>query len=156
MAKYRTLTTEELNTFEKEFISFLVVNGIEATEWEKIKADSVDKTAGIIDQFSDVIFESVFRKSRYLDHISAKSIKCFQFLENEIVLVSLSADNESNVDFLSNTPMSEVIKTNLEDLAVYQTKKGFADQREIEMFEMTNKGATISDGSLFKQICLLL
>ena len=37
MVKYRALTHEELESMEKEFIDFLVLNGITGEDWEKLK-----------------------------------------------------------------------------------------------------------------------
>ncbi len=156
MTKYRTLANDELNEFENEFISFLVVNGIDPEEWTALKQDSPEKAEGIIDQFSDVVFESVFRKSVFIDFISEKSIKCFQFLEKEIILVGLDALPDSGINFLSDTPVDQLLTANHDSLEVYQTKKAYNLQREVEMFNMTNKGAVISKGDLFKKIALLL
>ena len=156
MTKYRTLSGDELKSFENEFISFLVVNGIQPEDWIKLKTTSKEKTNAILDQFSEVIFESIFRKSNFIDHVSQKSIKCFQFLENEVILVGVDASAESNIDFLSEQPLNEIMENNIDNLQVYQTKKSYQLQREVEMFNMTASGAVISKGQLFKQLCLLL
>ena len=47
VTKYRRLTIEELQNLEKEFISFLVVNGIPSEDWEQIKKDEA-KSQGLI------------------------------------------------------------------------------------------------------------
>ncbi len=156
MQKYRTLSNTELKEFEEEFISFLVVNGIEVKQWEALKADNKEKAEGIIDQFSDVIFESIFRKTLFIDHVSSKSIKCFQFLAKEIVLVGLDANENSEINFLGEQTLDSIIINNSDDLQIYQTKKKYAKVREMEMFDMVNRGANLSKGKLFKQISLLL
>ncbi len=156
MVKYRSLLADELKTFEKEFISFLVVNGVAPETWEALKQDDQDKANQIIDQFSDVVFESVFRKATFIDFISEKSIKCFQFLEKEVRLVGLDAAVDSPVNFLSDQPIDQVLAAHIDALEVYQTKKAYQVQRELEMFNMTNKGAVLSEGVLFKKIALLL
>lgn len=156
MMKYRTLSNIELKEFEKEFISFLVINGIEAKDWVDIKEVNKDKAEVIIDQFSDVVFESIFRKTMFLKHISSKSIKCFQYLENEIVLVGLDADINSDINFLGEQALNSIILNQSKNIKVYQTKKVYNKVRETEMFEMTNNGAQLSKGELFKQISLLL
>lgn len=152
MAKYRTLTTEELNTFEKEFIDFLVVNGITADDWVKIKSESIEKAEKIIDQFSDVIMEGTLRKIQYLEYISPKSIKCFQCLSKEIVLVAVDADEDSEVDFTSQKWSDD-----LNNLKIYSSKKDYGDiGREHEIFNMIQRGASVSNGALFKKLCLAL
>jgi len=147
--KYRRLSQDELKEFEKEFINFLVVNGITADEWVKIKANQTDKVEGIIDKFSDVIFESILRKANYLEFISPKSIKCFQCLSDEIILVGVDAPNTSDIDF------TKQINSNFDDLKVYTSSKKYKKQRELELFDLTKVDAQITDGELFKKLCLL-
>ena len=148
--KYRRLSQNELKEFEKEFINFLVVNGITADEWVKIKNNNIEKAEGIIDKFSDVIFESILRKATYIDFIAPKSIKCFQCLANEIILVGVDAPKESDIDFTKN------ISTDLNGLEVYTSKKAYIKQRELELFDLIKNGAQISKGELFKKLFLLL
>ena len=51
--KYRELTTLELKELEKEFIDYLIVNGITADDWVKIKEEQQEKAEDIITLFSD-------------------------------------------------------------------------------------------------------
>ena len=74
MAKYRLLTAEELELFEKEFIDYLVVNGITADDWEKIKSEDQFKAEQIMALFSDVVFEKIMRQTQFLNKIEVASI----------------------------------------------------------------------------------
>jgi hypothetical protein len=148
--KYRKLSKDELNEFEKEFINFLVVNGVTADDWVNIKANQKEKAEGIIHKFSDVIFESILRKTNYLEFISPKSIKCFQCLKDDIVLIGIDAPNDSKIDF------TKKINEDFGDLEVYTSTKKYKKQRELEMFDLINAGAQISDGKLYKKLCLIL
>jgi hypothetical protein len=47
MAKYRLLTLEELKSMEKEFVDFLVLNGIPGEDWVKLKDTDPDRAEGI-------------------------------------------------------------------------------------------------------------
>lgn len=149
--KFRRLTLEELNELEKEFIEFLIVNGIEAQDWTDLKENEPDKAEKIVEQFSDVVFTSIFRKNQFVDLIAKNEIRCFQFLENKVVLVGVKS-NADTTDFRKNTP-TELSKQEFE---VYNTDKTFSKSREEEMFELIENGATLSDGSLFKNLCLAL
>ena len=152
MVKYRSLSTEELKAFEKEFIDFLVINGIVADDWEKIKKESPEKADGIIDNFSDVILEGTLRKVEFIEFITPKSIKCFQCLSKEIILVGVDANKDSETDFTSRD-----WNNNLDGLKIYTTKKEYNQHgREKEIFNMLDGGATVSKGELFKQLCLAL
>ena len=149
--KYRRLSKIELNALEKEFIDFLIVNGIIADEWMKIKQDNLSKANSIIDSFSDVVFEGAMRKIKYLDFISQKSIKSFQCLDNEIILVGMDASENSDTDFTKN-----IMNESLRNVSVYTSSKKYSQKREIELFKLIQSGAEVSNGEMFKNICLSL
>lgn len=155
MAKYRVLNIEELKTFEKEFIDFLVVNGIDAGSWETIKKNEPIKAEKVLEGFSDVVFESIYRKTMFLDFVSKRSIKSFQFLEKEIVLVGIDVKSDSEIEFNAVDSLEDQFKLNFNQLEVYQSRKDYNKQRELEMFDMVQNGAMLSKGELFKQIGLL-
>jgi hypothetical protein len=149
--KYRKLSSNELEELEKEFVDFLIVNGITADVWVDLKEKDNSKADSIIDSFSDVVFEGVFRKVKYLEFVTPTSLKCFQCLENEIILVGLDSENSSDIDFTANDWMS-----NLKNVKIYNSSKAYKEVRELELFNMVQKGASISDGTLFKKLCLAL
>ncbi|MFA0963975.1 DUF6495 family protein [Roseivirga sp. BDSF3-8] len=154
--KYRRLSKEELEPLEKDFIDFLVVNGITADEWEKMQKETPDKCEQVVDQFSDVVFESIMRKVRYLELRTPTSVKAFQCLPDQIVLVGMDAPEDSGVNFMDETYIASAIRNPPGNLRVYTTTKPYAKDREVELFEMTQKGCTIADGRLFKALCLSL
>ena len=149
--KYRKLSSVELKELEKEFIDFLIVNGITADVWVDLKEKDVSKAESIIDSFSDVVFEGVFRKVKHLEFITPRSIKCFQCLDSEIVLVGIDSEDSTEIDFTTNEWMS-----NLQNVKIYNSSKPYNQARELELFNMVQKGASISDGTLFKKLCLAL
>lgn len=153
--KYRALSLTELQELEKEFVDYLVVNGITAEDWVKMKKHQAEKSNHIIELFSDVVFEGVMRKVQFLDMVTAKSIKSFQCLGDKMVLVGLDADEDSVVDFTSQS-LSTIQEQTADQLSVYTSEKKYTDDREKELFEMTKRGAVISDGTYFKALCLLL
>lgn len=156
MVKYRRLTFDELKELEKEFVEYLVLNGIVAEDWERMKKEEKEKAEKIIDLFSDVIFESILRKVEYLEFREAKEIKTFQCLNDRLVLVGLSAHSQNDADFTSSSYIQKAIQSPPETLKIYTKEKTYSKSREMELFEMTEAGATISDGHLFKTLCLAL
>ena len=155
MAKYRLLTREELSEFKKEFIDYLVVNGLTAEDWEKIKIDSPEKANKMLELFSDVVFEGVLRKVTFLDFKSKSSIKSFQCLEDKIVLVGIDTNNES-LNLLDVKEVSSFVEKPPKGLSVYTSEKQYSKGREKELFSMISSGCEIADGSLFKSLCLAL
>jgi hypothetical protein len=152
--KYRRLASTELNELEKEFVEYLVVNGISAGEWVRLKKDNLKKADRIIDLFSDVVFEGVFRKAKFLEHISADRMLTFQALSNKIIMVGIE-DSTSRLDFTKKEILLELQKSIPRGIKIFKQEKDYQKQREVELFDMVQNGAQISDGSLFKQLSLL-
>jgi len=150
MAKYRVLDNEELVAFEKEFVEFLVINTITADDWVKIKSTDQERTQQIISLFSDVIFEKLMRQTQYLIRRSKHNIACFHYQANQAVLVGLETDRE-DIDLLQISTAAEIPN---EGVNIINSTKAYERQREVEMFEMLNNGAEISDGKLYKALCL--
>ncbi len=156
MILYRRLDKEELLLLEKEFISFLVVNGIEPDEWESMKDNNIQKADKILDEFSNVIMEGVLRKTQFLDFISPGSIKCFQCLDDKIILVGLDVEEGVDFDFTKINDFKDISEEIIPFLSVYTQEKKYNIKRNREIFEMIEKGAIPSNGNYFKNISLLL
>lgn len=77
MAKYRLLTIEELKELENEFVEFLVLVGITADDWVKIKCEKPDKADSMITLFSDVVFEKIMRKTQFPERRRSNDIRTF-------------------------------------------------------------------------------
>ena len=95
MAKYRLLTIEELKELENEFVEYLVLFGITADEWGKIKYDEPEKADSTIRLFSDVVFEKIMRKTQYLERRRSKDIRTLQCLKDKFIVMGL---NVSKID----------------------------------------------------------
>lgn len=150
MPKYRELSAEELESMQDDFVKFLVLNGIAAEDWEKLKEENPESANGIIGSFSDVVFEKILRKTVYIDFIDKHDIYCVQCLVDKMILVGAKSD--SNINFQTSDPSA----INGEGLKVYTTEKKYSGDRQKEIYEMLQKGYQISDGSLFKRLCLVL
>jgi hypothetical protein len=80
MAKYRVLSLEELKELEKEFIEYLVLNGIEANDWDRLKRDLPQDAEKVIELFSDVVFEKIMRDTRFLEWRDVSELRSLQCL----------------------------------------------------------------------------
>ena len=103
--------------------------------------------------FSDVVWESILRKTQYLDFRSPNSIKCFHCQDDKIVLVAMDSDH-------TDMSQEDFLKLNSDqypsDIKVYTTSKNYSKLRELEIFDMINWGCNVSNGSMYKRICLAL
>lgn len=128
--KYERISKEELEKIEKEFIDFLVVNGITATDWVSIKENEPLTADEIINQFSDVVWESILRSTEYLDKIEDNTSYFFKCAAEDIYLIM--------VEKLNKTQKS--------------TSKKYTKCREEEMFNMILSGCEISNGENFNEL----
>ncbi|MBK7129324.1 MAG: hypothetical protein IPH66_08195 [Crocinitomicaceae bacterium] len=145
MPKYRLLTNNEQKEFEKEFVSFLVVNGIEPERWEQIKAEDQPSVDKIIELFSDVILESVLRNVKFIEIKSKRYVQAIQCLPDKMIAVALEDKGDEN-----QKSSSEEEREN--SLSLYRSEKNYALTRELEIFDMLQKGYVISNGDLFRKL----
>ncbi len=153
--KYRQLTLPELKELEKEFIEFLIINGIEAKEWESMKVVAHEKAEAMITLFSDVVFEGILRKVTFLEFRSPQDLKAFQCLEERMVLVALHSEN-TTVNFTHDQFSVVTMEKPPTGIRIYTTSKPYNRSREAELFDMLQAGCTLSDGRLFKVLSLAL
>ncbi len=156
MTKYRLLTLEELKSLEKEFIDYLVINGITPEKWEEIKTDNPEGAEKVIAHFSEVIIESVLRKIKYLEARGKNYLFTYQCNQNSIVLVAIEGPKRSKMDFTNVETMQKSVKKHVGKIHAYTTSKPYAKTREEELFDMLQNGCVISDDKLFKAISLVL
>ena len=130
--KYVRLSAEELQELEKEFIDFLVVNGITATDWVAIKENEPLNADEIINQFSDVVWESIMRSTKYLNKVEKTTAYYFKCNMNDIALKKIiKGDNGAEM---------------------FTALKDYKKVREEEMFDMIQSGCTISDGNDYNML----
>ncbi len=156
MAKYRLLTHEELIELEKEFIDFLILNSIVASDWMKIKKEDPEKAERVIHLFSDVVFEKIMREAQFLEMRNESELKTFQCLQDKFIVVGLNASKIKDANLKDNEFIKRALQNPPSNLEVYTTEIPYKSSREEELFKMTEIGFQISDGKLFKTLCLAL
>lgn len=151
--KYRRLTNDELAELETEFVRFLVSNTVTGDDWEKIKKDDPEKAEGLIEIFSDIVFEKTISNIEYLEMKTPKDLKIFRCNKENIELIGLKVEGESNLDFTRDLPAEEMmaqLKMSNAKLQLYAADKKYKnDDRSQELFQMMQWGSLISDGKLF-------
>ncbi|MBL7818149.1 MAG: hypothetical protein JNL70_24275 [Saprospiraceae bacterium] len=148
--KYRRLTNEELIPLEKKFIQFLVANTITADDWTKMKERRPQQALGLIDIFSDLIFEESMKKVEYLMYIQPKQIIVYRCGPDIIDMLGLVFDSDSDIDFTKNSNWFDELKNNHKDIDIVRKQKHYADAREIEVFKLIESGCRITDDVFYK------
>lgn len=155
MAKYRLLNNEELKGLEKEFIEYLVLNGIAADDWLKMKTNETENANQIIDLFSDVVFEKILRGIKHLEIYETKSVRSFKCDQEEIEMIIMEVEY-NGADFNNPDFIAKAMTNPPEDLLIYKTEKPYQKAREAEIFEMIEKGCLISNGKLHQTLGIAL
>lgn len=154
MAKYRNLTQEELVSFEPEFVKYLVVNGIVAEDWEKMKAENPEKAEQIVDIFSDVILEGVLRKIQFIEIRQKNYVQTIQCLPDKMIMFAMSCKDKSyDMRTFIDTASSGL---NVDLFELHHGEMGYNAEREGIIFDYVQKGFEVSDGNLFKTLALAL
>lgn len=158
--KYRRLTLDELNDMETEFVRFLVSNTITAEDWKKIKSDNPERAEGLIEIFSDIVFDKVLEKVKYIEHRSPYDIKTFRCLEDKIELLGLKVSSVAGIDFTQNqTPENMLAYLKYApagSVQMYSAEKTYKDNNpKKEIFNMLESGGAISDGKIFEALLTL-
>lgn len=143
--KYRMLTTDELDGFREEFVIFLSANGIDNTKWIFLKSDHKEKAYGILEAFSDFIFESILNKIKYLEFFDGQNLLAFQCGDIKIHLIGL----ESKQRYDTIDQMLASMHQTPEDFRLFQQEKEYHPDRNTELFRMAESGAKICDQGMY-------
>ena len=149
MAKYRSLTHEELESMEKEFIDFLVLNGITGEDWEKLKKENPENAEGICDAFSDVVFTKILKKCRYIESYTPKHLVAIFCDEKKMHLQGLEAPADSSVNFTNKDEFEKLKNNPPAGIQRIKSEKEYSQEREMEIWNMLNNGFFISDQKLY-------
>tara|TARA_R110002012_G_scaffold11112_7_gene49910 strand:+ start:4124 stop:4597 length:474 start_codon:yes stop_codon:yes gene_type:complete len=154
--KYARLTKEQFEELHQEFINFLATQSITADEWKKLKTEKPEVAEQELDVFSDLIWEGVLNKVKYLEHISPKQLMLFHISEAFMELIAIKIDDE-NIDITTDYGY-KWLQQNLHDDAVnlYTSTKAITDDRNKDIFVLIKQGAVITKGELYNYFSDLL
>ena len=154
MNYYKRLGEVELESLKDDFVSFLVVNGITGYDWDKMQTAEPERAGEIIDQFSDVIYESSLRKAQFLLMVDNHHLRSFQCATEKITLVSLDYIGSDEFSFHDVEDLQTLLSNPNQDFKIASINKGYNKKREHEMFDMIRSGCKISEGKAFKLLAL--
>lgn len=147
--KYERLTKEQFEELHQEFINFLATQSITADEWSNIKNNKPEVAEQELDIFSDLVWEGVLNKARYLEHISPQQIHLFRLGETNmhVIAVKLKVDN---VDLTTNEGFNWLRDNLLDDSVEFlQANKTYSEDKNLDKFKLIQQGGVITKGDLF-------
>lgn len=154
--KYTRLTKEQLEELHPEFINFLASQSIDKDEWDTIKLNNPEAAEQEIDVFSDLIWEGVLGNAKYLEHYSKNFIFLFHCTEVHMMTIIIRT-LVPEVDLLHKEGL-QWLSDNLftDNVEVQRGQKVFADDRNMEIFNLIQQGAIFTQGELFEQMSGIL
>lgn len=147
--KYKRLRPEELQALEKEFVNFLASAQITGPDWEKMKEQELEKANELIEVFSDLVYDKVLRKIKFLEFRDAKTLNIFNCTNEKIKLLGLRVNESSTLDLTAPDVLSKWNQNNSGSVTVVRTEKNYSKERELEMFELLETGCLITDDKLY-------
>ncbi|MDX8554172.1 DUF6495 family protein [Tenacibaculum sp. 1B UA] len=147
--KYRQLTKEQFEGLHEEFARFLASQNIDKKEWDELKNEKPQVAEDEMNVFSDVVWDDVLTKTAYLEHFSPKVINLFKCDEKEIHRIVIKIDKEVNV--LEQEGFEWLLKNpNDETIEFLRGSKDYEEERNVELFDLIEKGSNISKGELYE------
>jgi len=153
--KYRRLSPDELQELEPQFIRFLASNTITADDWVKLKQSDPKRVEGLIEIFSDIVFQQTLEKLEYLEFKTRNDIKVFHCQKEKIVMRGLLIEGDTDLDLTKNNQAAYImqqIQASNASIKVYTAEKKYTQVREQELFMMMNNGCLISNELLFNSL----
>tara|TARA_B100000767_G_C19568347_1_gene452127 strand:+ start:265 stop:729 length:465 start_codon:yes stop_codon:yes gene_type:complete len=102
LVRYRRLTDKELEAVEKDFVKFLSSQGLDAPEWQRVKSEDPAKVDLLLDEFSNLFWESSTERMTYLERKSDADRWVFQFSESSAKVIRwVKKEGSENPDLFS-------------------------------------------------------
>jgi len=147
--KYQRLSKEQLEELHQEFINFLATQSITVDEWNEIKENKPEVAEEEIDVFCDLVWEGVLTNAQYLEHFSKNQIHLFHLMEDSMNLIAIKVNNEI-IDVTTKDGYDWLRDNLLNDQVVfYNASKGYGKDKNLDKFNLIQKGATITKGVLY-------
>jgi hypothetical protein len=147
--KYRQLTKEQFISLHEEFARFLASQSIDVKEWNQIKKEKPTVAEDEMNVFSDVVWDDVLSKISYVEHFSETTANLFKCDEKEVHRIAIKINWDINLlkqegfEWLMQNPMDNSVD-------VFKGSKAYQSERNLEIFDLIEKGSSISKGEIFE------
>jgi hypothetical protein len=150
--KYIQLTKEQFNELHEEFALFLATQKIDESEWEKIKNENPAVADEELNLFSDLVWEKVLQTTSYLEHFSSDSLNLFKCNAEDIQRVVVKIE-KPGIDLLKKEGFNWFLDNSKdESIEYFKGQKPYTKERNLEIFDLIQKGSVISKGDLFNAV----
>lgn len=154
LMKYTLLTKEQFTSLHTDFAKFLASQQIDVKEWDEIKKNKLKIAQEELELFSDMVWEDVLSKAKYIEHLSPQQIDLFNCTALSMHRITVKI-TKTNFNLFKEADYNWFLNNlNSSDLSFYQAHKKYTKERNLELFELIQKGGVISQGALYKNLLL--
>jgi len=154
--RYAQLTKEQFEELHEEFALFLATQKIDISEWELIKKDKPEIADEELNLFSDLVWEKVLGKSKYLEHFSEGAINLFKCNDDEMLRVVVKS-TEDNFDFTQKDKFEWFLDNSQDEKFEYfRGKKKYSKERNDDIFDLVQQGSVVCNGELYEGILKII
>jgi hypothetical protein len=92
--QFPCLTLEQLKPLEDEFVSFLIVNGVEGETWKTLNEITPQKAEELVNLFSQLVWEKILKETHYVkrSNETERVVVYFGVEEGEVIIGQLISD----------------------------------------------------------------
>ena len=151
--KYKRLSNAELTELKKDFIDFLASQSITAPDWQKMIYDEPDRCHGVIELFSDIVYEKSLALIKCLEVKKDHHWQVMFFSDEAAEMIAFKLPEDSKYSFTSPrfNDMLASGKVTLDGMKteVFTGKKSFKVERSMEVFLEMEKGGVPASEALW-------
>ena len=142
--KYRILSDEELKVLENDLKAFLIINGIQGEEWEKINKETPEKALKLVELFSDTVLDKVYQTIQFLEYRSEKTCYVFNCQKDKIDFIVLERNENSTVNLSTPESIHKALLENINELKLSKSSKSNTTTKEEHIHRLLESGCTPS------------
>jgi hypothetical protein len=142
--KFRLLTNEELTVLEDDLKAFLIVNGIDGAEWERVNKSAPENAVKLVELFSDVVLEKAYRKIHFLEFRSQKTCIVFHLKASETDFITLQLSEKSGADLSTPESIHEALIHHANDIQYSHNTRPHVKTHEEEVHQLLEQGCVPS------------
>lgn len=154
--RYAQLTKEQFEELNEEFALFLATQKIDIAEWEEIKKDKPEMADEELNLFSDLVWEKVLGKSKYLEHFSEGTLNLFKCNSDTILRIVVKSSKDG-FDFTNKDNFDWFLDNSQDDsIEYFRGKKSYTKERNDEIFDLIQQGSVVCNGDLYNAILKII
>lgn len=146
---YRRLRREELEELEPQFVRFLAAQSIPGEDWAKMKVTNETRANTLIDQFSNMVFDDVIKRTKFAEQRTERQLLTFRCGDEKLELRGLVIEGETSLDLRQEEPAEEMmakLKLSEANLKLISAERVYRPDRATEVFALLEQQAKISQG----------